>query len=83
MSMLHRGQLNPGDVTVLHQIYSNDDPPPVQLLHVCLLLLILVYTFIELIAFYACVVIQLHFYIPGLPKKVDIATLRAILAISG
>jgi len=33
MSMLHRGQLNPGDVTVLHQIYSNDDPPPVQLLH--------------------------------------------------
>ncbi|CAK8695731.1 negative elongation factor D-like [Clavelina lepadiformis] len=32
MSMLSKGQLNPGDITVLHKLYSSDDPPPVNLI---------------------------------------------------
>nr|XP_002129224.1 negative elongation factor C/D [Ciona intestinalis] len=32
MSMLSKSQLNPGDVTILHKLYSSDDPPPVKLL---------------------------------------------------
>nr|CAB3266936.1 negative elongation factor C/D [Phallusia mammillata] len=32
MAMLSKGQLNPGDVTTLHKLYSSDDPPPVALL---------------------------------------------------
>lgn len=34
MSMMSKGQLNPGDITTLHKLYSAEDPPPVQLLRV-------------------------------------------------
>lgn len=34
MSLLSKGQLNPGDITILHKLYSGPDPPPVQLLRV-------------------------------------------------
>jgi len=38
MSMLNKGQLNPGDVTVLHQDYSSKNPPPVNLIQLPLFL---------------------------------------------
>jgi len=38
MSMLHKNHLNPGDVTVLYQLYSSPDPPPVSLIQLPLLL---------------------------------------------
>lgn len=38
MSILNRGQLNPGDVTILHQLYSQSSPPPVELIQLPLFL---------------------------------------------
>uniref|UniRef100_H2ZKV4 Negative elongation factor C/D n=1 Tax=Ciona savignyi TaxID=51511 RepID=H2ZKV4_CIOSA len=38
MSMLSKSQLNPGDVTILHKLYTSDDPPPVNLLRLPLFL---------------------------------------------
>lgn len=42
MSLLSKGQLNPGDITVLHRLYSGSDPPPVELLRFSLFLELMV-----------------------------------------
>ena len=42
MSMLSKGQLNPGDITVLHKFYSSEDPPPISMLQQPLFLTLLV-----------------------------------------
>lgn len=33
-AMLAKNQLNPADITILHKIYSSNDPPPVDLLRI-------------------------------------------------
>ena len=33
-SMLSRNNLNPADITVLHRLYSQPDPPPVDLIRI-------------------------------------------------
>ncbi|XP_039265499.1 negative elongation factor D-like [Styela clava] len=42
MSLLSKGQLNPGDITILHKLYSGNDPPPVELLRFPLFLELMV-----------------------------------------